>query len=1048
MEKSSNSKHFMGKLSVRGCLLLVAVAIIVLSSLNFTGVHPAQAATTAGYRDFSMSGSSAPTGQKPQSKLWYNDGLWWGSLYNNSSRRYEIYRFNWNTDTWSTTGTTLDTRRKSSADVLWDGGRLYVVSAVPPGTGGDTSILFYRYSYNSSTKTYTVDSGFPVTIISKEVETVVFDKDSIGKLWVTYTDTNSSGGRNVYVTHTTLNDQTFVTPYIIPTTGATNLNSDDISALVAYNNKIGVMWSNQNDGAMYFAFHQDGASDSAWTLNPAVQGPAYADDHMNLKSLQADPSGQVFAVAKTSLNDVNPATSTKPLVLLMILDQQGSWSRRTVWEVVDNVTRPIVVLDNQNRQIYAFSTYQIGTQTSGAIYYKSVSLDNPSMQFDSGLGTAFMASTTDTHINNASSTKQTVNSSTGLLVIAGDDTSHYYWHNKLTLGSTGPTPTSSATATLAPTPTPGNSPTPTPTSAPTDTPTPTATSAPTDTPIPTATPTPVPTPGPYQLAVLSDSPISYWRLDETGGTTAADSTGNNPGTITGGVVLGVSGALSSESDNAMVFDGSTGYISVADNANLDIANDFTLEAWARPSSLSGADRVVIGKAKTSQTKFWQYRLGLTADNHWYGTIYSGNSFYTVTAPGAIADPARWDHIALVRSGDMLTLYVNGNPAASTVTNGSVNVSNGTFDIGQSSTSSGDYFDGAIDEVAIYNTALASARILAHYTTALTAALTPTPTPTPLPTDTPTITPTPTDTPTATLTPLPTATPTMTPIPTETPTSLPTSTPTITPTPTETPTATLTPLPTDTPTATPIPTETPTSLPTSTPTDTPMPTETPTMTSTPTPTPLPTSTPTPTETPTATPGPQTLFSDGFESGNFSAWSVVTTGGDGSVIVQSSVVSLGAFAAQLSETANSGSLAYARKSLAAPVTDLTVSGDFLIQTEGSSGANVPLFRLYDSAGNRLVALYRQNLSGDRLWVAVGSTRYSTAGLLPLNTWGHLDLHVITAGTGTSTIEVWLDGGLILQVNSASLGTGGVLAAQIGNDTAKQTFSLVADNILITQ
>ena len=70
------------------------------------------------------------------------------------------------------------------------------------------------------------------------------------------------------------------------------------------------------------------------------------------------------------------------------------------------------------------------------------------------------------------------------------------------------------------------------------------------------------------------------------------------------------------------------------------------------------------------------------------------------------------------------------------------------------------------------------------------------------------------------------------------------------------------------------------------------------------------------------------------------------------------------------------------------------------------------------------------------------------MPLNTWGHFDLHVITAGTGASTIEVWLNGTLILQTTTASLGSSGVLTVQIGNDTASQAFTLYADNIVAKQ
>src|SRR5215211_5218850 len=441
---------------------LLVSAIFIVTLLPFG--NSALAATDTGFKDFSYSGASAPTGQRPQSKLWFNDGIWWGSLYNKSGQRFEIYRFNWAADTWATTGTLIDSRSKSSGDALWDGSHLYIMSAIPPGSGGDNSILLMRYSYNSTTKMYSVDSGFPVTIISRNVEVVVMEKDTLGKLWMTYTYDNPSSGRSVYVSHTTTNDLTWITPYIIPLTGANNLNSDDISAIVSFSDKIGVMWSNQDTDSMYFGIHNDGDLDSTWTANPALQEPHYADDHINLKSLTADPSGQVYAVIKTSLNDVNPPTSGQPLILLLRLDNNGSWTRRTVWRVSDNFTRPIVLLDTQNRNIYAFATQEYPNQTSGAIFYKQIPIDDPGAQFTTGVGTPFMVFSTDTHINNPSSTKQNLNSSSGLLVIAGDDTSRYYFHNKLMLGSGQPTSTNTVTSTAT------SSPTNTATSTPTNTP--------------------------------------------------------------------------------------------------------------------------------------------------------------------------------------------------------------------------------------------------------------------------------------------------------------------------------------------------------------------------------------------------------------------------------------------------------------------------------------------------------------------------------------------------------------------------------------------------
>src|SRR5436853_6428019 len=69
---------------------------------------------------------------------------------------------------------------------------------------------------------------------------------------------------------------------------------------------------------------------------------------------------------------------------------------------------------------------------------------------------------------------------------------------------------------------------------------------------------------------------------------------------------------------------------------------------------------------------------------------------------------------------------------------------------------------------------------------------------------------------------------------------------------------------------------------------------------------------------------TAFADGFESGNFAAWSSVQTGADGTATVQSATVKTGTYAARLTATTAAGSLAYAREALSGAQTDVTASG----------------------------------------------------------------------------------------------------------------------------
>jgi hypothetical protein len=191
-----------------------------------------------------------------------------------------------------------------------------------------------------------------------------------------------------------------------------------------------------------------------------------------------------------------------------------------------------------------------------------------------------------------------------------------------------------------------------------------------------------------------------------------------------------------------------------------------------------------------------------------------------------------------------------------------------------------------------------------------------------------------------------------------------------------------------------------------------------------------------------PPPPTDFADGFESGDFAAWTSRVTAGDGTAVVQTSIVHDGTRAARLKMGTTTGSKAYARKSFTA-VSDLTASGWFNLQAQGASGGNVPFLRLYDASGNRLASLFRQNAAADQLYVQHSGAYYTVNGKLPLATWGRLALRLKVAGTA-STVEVYLNGTRIYQTTTASLGTAGVAAVQIGNDTAAQAFDVVVDDV----
>jgi hypothetical protein len=228
-----------------------------------------------GYRDFSYGNTvlSTPTGEKPESKLWWNDGSWWGVLYSDSSGAYHIYRLDLGTQSWIDTGTAVDDRSSSKADTYWDDGsqKLFVASHIFTSNGQPTASeanwgRLYRYSYDSSTDTYSLDAGFPVTVTQGNSETLVLAKDSTGQLWVTYVE-----GGQVMVNRSLTTDLTWGTPFVLPVgADAVSVSSDDISSILAFQgDKVGVMWSNQTKKKVYFSVHLDGDADIVWGIEQA-----------------------------------------------------------------------------------------------------------------------------------------------------------------------------------------------------------------------------------------------------------------------------------------------------------------------------------------------------------------------------------------------------------------------------------------------------------------------------------------------------------------------------------------------------------------------------------------------------------------------------------------------------------------------------------------------------------------------------------------------------------------------------------------------------------
>jgi RHS repeat-associated protein len=216
-------------------------------------------------------------------------------------------------------------------------------------------------------------------------------------------------------------------------------------------------------------------------------------------------------------------------------------------------------------------------------------------------------------------------------------------------------------------------------------------------------------PSAYRDAVLRDSPVGYWRLGEGAGSNkAADQANADSGDYSAtGVTLQAAGALGSDPDTAAIFNGASGLVSMPDTNDLHVADAFTLEGWIRRGGNLGGSQVILSKGPSG------FLLLFNAGSNSI-TLRKAGVADVVSSSVAIIDTTRWHHIVATKNGASAKLYQDGQDVS--VAQSSQTFTNSTSGLAIAAYAGGpsDYFQGTIDEVAIYPRALSLAQAQSHY----------------------------------------------------------------------------------------------------------------------------------------------------------------------------------------------------------------------------------------------------------------------------------------------------------------------------------------------
>lgn len=171
------------------------------------------------------------------------------------------------------------------------------------------------------------------------------------------------------------------------------------------------------------------------------------------------------------------------------------------------------------------------------------------------------------------------------------------------------------------------------------------------------------------------------------------------------------------SRGAVSLDGSGQYLSRAGSLMSAMGTSYSVQAWVWVSGGSGTSRTIAAHRSTSSSSPIGLFLGLSSSDNSARFIVSGDSGTAATATGPVLSTGQWHHLVGIRSGNALSLYVNG--VAGTGASASFGAITTThLDLGANfggSASRVHLFPGRIDQFGIWgNRALSQADVTALY----------------------------------------------------------------------------------------------------------------------------------------------------------------------------------------------------------------------------------------------------------------------------------------------------------------------------------------------
>ena len=231
----------------------------------------------------------------------------------------------------------------------------------------------------------------------------------------------------------------------------------------------------------------------------------------------------------------------------------------------------------------------------------------------------------------------------------------------------------------------------------------------------------------YAATVQADSPSFFWRLGDSSGTTASDSSGNNfTGVYESGTSQGQTGPIQGDPTTATSFDGNSGLVTSAQSVNNPTT--FSQEFWFKTTTNTGGMLMGFGNAQTGMSSNYDRHVYMMNDGQLVFGVYN-NGVQTIESPDVYND-GQWHYVVATDGPAGMTFYVDGQLIGTNSTTtpqgytgywrvGGDNLNGWNLDPwganSQGTTQPNSYyFNGTIGDVAVYPVQLSAGQVATHY----------------------------------------------------------------------------------------------------------------------------------------------------------------------------------------------------------------------------------------------------------------------------------------------------------------------------------------------